>query len=167
MPKMKTPTERQREAVRMKLQPGISDAAIGRTLNVARGTVSRWWKLDHVIAYMDEQRATIDAARRPVEEKARSFEELGRLAEDALYKILTGRECFEGESKSGDVYTYPAPPAVVLGAAKTVLSKLRPDLKAMEHTGKDGGPIRTESRESALRGLLQKRLADVAESGGD
>lgn len=128
-------TDQQKRAIEMKLEPGVSDGAIARELGVARGTVSRWWARPDIKAVLSQKRAEIEAAMPTAKDRAIEWAELGNMAKQALYDILSGKECFEGRDKEGKPYYYAAPPNVVHSAAKTALAKIKPDLKAIEHTG--------------------------------
>ena len=150
-------TDDQVKAAEMSLQPGMTHEVIATTLGVHPKTVGKWLRRPDIAAIVEERRAAIeDATREQYAEEADRWTVLGVAAEKALMRILQGDECFRDVDKDGGVFFYAAGPSVVHSAAKTVLAKLRPDLKAVEHSGEVG--VTAQMSEDLFRQAAREEL---------
>jgi len=157
----KTLTAVQRQAIEY-LASGKTDAETADALGMTRSTVTRWRNLNPVFA--EAERTAEDEA---VARTRRRLRSLTARAVDTIAAVMDGKHAdpLTGEER------HNADPQHRLAAAKTVLDRAGvSELKGVELTGANGGPIRTAlvdelntASDDALRALVTA-AAVVADS---
>lgn len=117
------------------LVAGKTKAETAAAVGVGPGTISDWVKIPAFIAYKSQIMADI------VESVKAGLVAMGPRALSALGDVLDGTVTKQDED--GNPYEVKADPQHRLAAAKTILDRIgASEVKGVELTGKDGGPVR-------------------------